>query len=144
MPESPELLFVYGTLMSGQTALPDWQAQAGATLVGKAKAPGVLYDFGRYPGAIFDPNADAPVHGELYRLEDPDAFRRLDAYEEIDPVDQQRRAFTREVVAVETEDGHMEHAWAYAYRGAILDQPVIAAGNWPEHCRNRRGADDRF
>jgi gamma-glutamylcyclotransferase (GGCT)/AIG2-like uncharacterized protein YtfP len=130
MSASSNLLFVYGTLRRGQMALPDWQNRAGAILVGAGKARGLLYSFGRYPGAIFDSRAAGFVLGELYQLNHPDPFGFLDDYEEVDPVNQQSRAFVRETVSVEIENGRTVSAWAYGYRGSVEGCPLIASGDW--------------
>ena len=127
---SCDLLFVYGTLMGGQTALPDWHKRAGARLLGAARARGRLYSFGRYPGAKFDSQADGYVHGELYRLNDVDAFSFLDEYEGLEPIDNQSRGFAREIIAVETAEGRIASAWAYVYKGSTQEVPVVRSGDW--------------
>ena len=62
-----EFLFVYGTLRSEFPHPLAKQLSTQARFVGKGSTPGLLYDFGWYPGAKFDPHARTHVIGEVSR-----------------------------------------------------------------------------
>ena len=64
----PRHLFVYGTLRRGSSGLMASQLHAATTWVGPAKARGVLYDFGSFPGAVFDPTHPGLIVGEVFGI----------------------------------------------------------------------------
>ena len=56
--------------------------RSGARLIGRASAPGALYDLGTYPGAIFAPDRKTHVAGEVFAVEPGSRLvAELDAYE---------------------------------------------------------------
>ena len=63
-----EFLFVYGTLRSEFPHPLAKRLSTQAKFVGKGSTPGLLYDFGWYPGAKFDPHARTHVIGEVFSL----------------------------------------------------------------------------
>lgn len=70
------LIFVYGTLMSGQRANHMLSA---ADYLGKFRLPDyAMYNLGRYPG--IKPLEGGCVWGEVYRVDD-EALERMDEYE---------------------------------------------------------------
>lgn len=81
-----ERLFVYGTLRSefSRNHFQHLLRQA-ATRLGMGSFRGKLFDLGGYPGAIFDPESDSTVSGELYALfpgQHQTLFKTLDEYED--------------------------------------------------------------
>lgn len=98
------LLFAYGTLMRGY----DLHAvlARGATAAGTATARGRLLDLGRYPGLI---EGAGRVHGEIYRLDDPELLPALDREEGYN--------FERRRAVVTLAGGRRVRAWLYRYRG---------------------------
>src|SRR5262245_63792883 len=75
-------LFAYGTLRPGAGhRMAAYLARRGR-LLGPARAPGRLYDLGRYPGMTGPRAADEWVRGDVYELDDPAAtLAVLDRYE---------------------------------------------------------------
>jgi gamma-glutamylcyclotransferase (GGCT)/AIG2-like uncharacterized protein YtfP len=101
---SSELLFAYGTLMRGY---PLHAVLAGqATAAGTGTARGRLLDLGRYPGLI---EGAGRVHGEIYRLDDPELLPILDREEGYN--------FERRRAIVTLANGRRVRAWLYHYRG---------------------------
>lgn len=117
-----ELLFVYGTLLSG-AGHPMHQVLArGAALVGGAVFRGRLYKVAHYPGAVVSRAPGDRVHGEVYRLRDPAAtLAVLDEYEDA--------AFERREVDV-LANGETIRAWIYLYRRPTRGLARIASGNF--------------
>ena len=78
----PQHLFVYGTLRSEFPHPLALRLKSQAKLVGKGSAPGVLYDFGWYPGAVFDADARTRVIGDVFALKNAERLlAQLDHYE---------------------------------------------------------------
>jgi gamma-glutamylcyclotransferase (GGCT)/AIG2-like uncharacterized protein YtfP len=114
---SRPLLFAYGTLMRGY-ALHDVLAR-GATFVGLGSVRGRLVDLGRYPGLVAGAGR---VHGEIYRLDDPQLLPVLDREEGYN--------FERRRALVALAGGRRARAWLYRYRGPSERAKPIPDGNY--------------
>jgi len=70
-------LFIYGTLMRGQSA---HGLLEGASFIGEAQTAAIysLRNLGDYPGLVL--GGDQAVHGEIYEIDDS-ALPHLDRYE---------------------------------------------------------------
>jgi len=83
----PDYVFVYGTLRRGEindiALAAARQGLPVPRLAGLAGVPGVLYDFGDWPGLADDAQAP-PVAGEVYEI-DPRLLPVLDEIEEYAP-----------------------------------------------------------
>lgn len=117
----PQLLFVYGTLMSNGGAE---SLLSGCEFIGKAVLYDyAMYDLGSFPGIIS--NKGEWVEGELYDIRSSD-FVRLDRYEG------EGDLYHREVVTVECASCSQQ-AWAYIYlgepEGRIMRKPWIENDN---------------
>lgn len=139
-------VFVYGTLRAGEiNDLAKAAAQRGlpaAEWVGAASVPGVLVDFGDWPGLI--PVADGRrVRGDVYRV-DPGLIALMDEIEEYVPG--KPCCFVRRDVTARLDtpaDGAHDIACQYypidpALRAAAID---IAGDDWIAHRRSRTGGD---
>jgi gamma-glutamylcyclotransferase (GGCT)/AIG2-like uncharacterized protein YtfP len=127
-------LFVYGTLLSTADHPMGRRLRREARLVGPATFRGRLYRVDWYPGVIDGDDGDV-VHGELYRLADPEsAFVWLDEFEGVtrgassvtdpDAYVRAERAVTRTHAAIETV------AWIYLYRGTPTRHSLQVEGRW--------------
>lgn len=133
---TPDLLFVYGTLLRGQTApLSRALAQFGEFL-GDATVEGELYSLGRYPGftgtdATGSQGAMAVVRGELFRVTQPDLWRAFDAYEgpEYERVVRRATVFST---------GEVLETWIYRYVGDLAGRVRIESGDWRAFCQQAR------
>jgi len=114
-------LFAYGTLRRGSTNRFARLLLERAQFVTSARAPGRLYDFGRFPGAVHSDQSDYWVHGEVHRLKDAQLLPLLDEYEGSE--------FGREIAPVETNDGGSIDCWIYWYVGPLTGR-LIASGDW--------------
>jgi gamma-glutamylcyclotransferase (GGCT)/AIG2-like uncharacterized protein YtfP len=113
------LLFVYGTLKSGQGSN---NLLAGAELVRAAQTMPLyrLYGVGWHPGLVLDRSAGEAVHGEVYAVNE-ETLARLDEYEGCP------HYFTRGFVAVADLVGDVQ---AYFFNGPIpADAP--RGDRWP-------------
>ena len=125
------LLFVYGTLMKGYGE--NWQARAGARLVGRGRIIGKLYDLGEFPGAVAGSKFRSHIHGEVYRLDNVErATALLDEYEEFQPSRPLRSLFVRRELPVTMEDGTRRLAWVYVYNRPVRESALIPSGDYRE------------
>ena len=114
----PEYLFVYGTLRRGSDNKFALMLADRAQFVGPARVPGLLYDFGRYPGAVRSHQGDHWIQGEVHRFDDPELMPLLDEYEGPE--------FERAMVSVTTG---IRECWIYWYVGPETGR-LIASGDW--------------
>lgn len=139
--ESPDRLFVYGTLMRDGGGPAHRYLAHGATYVGRGHVAGRLYDLGRYPGAVpatgpRPPDTAIPasgevVRGELYELHDPDRLlRTLDEHEGCSVRNGAPTEFYRAVVTVRADDGDDVPAWIYWYGWSVDRADRIGTGSW--------------
>ena len=100
-----QLLFVYGTLMSGRSAahMLEGKVCRGTYLLREH----AMYDLGWYPGVVRQ-NGEAVV-GEVYEIEEDD-FNRLDEYED------NGNLYCRRKLQVERAQ-EKTTAWVYIYQG---------------------------
>ena len=95
------LLFVYGTLMNDIQSMIANHLKANSHLLGEGTAKGSLFDLGRYPGFVHNPEAPGNVIGHVIQMDDPvEMLKTLDEYEGITasyPVDSEYR---RELIPV--------------------------------------------
>jgi gamma-glutamylcyclotransferase (GGCT)/AIG2-like uncharacterized protein YtfP len=134
-----EYLFAYGTLQPGLAPKSMAHATAKLRAVGAGFVRGVLYDLGRYPGAIADAGAAGRISGTVMELpDDADVLRALDDYEGFDPHSRESSEFVRERQKVEMANGGTLACWFYRYNGPADDLRRIASGEWRKH-RNQIG-----
>jgi gamma-glutamylcyclotransferase (GGCT)/AIG2-like uncharacterized protein YtfP len=128
-------LFVYGTLLSGDTGLGG-RAQRDrlareSRVIAAATVYGRLYRLGRYPGLVLNGDQSDIVHGELLELCSPMAtLAWLDDYEGIVPGDHPHNEYARRTLEVTRADGHHVMASGYVYQQPIAAKPLISNGRW--------------
>lgn len=136
--EAPALVdsvFVYGTLMRGQSRFAALGRLECCLL---ARMPGRLYDLGAFPAARL---GDGWVAGEFVRLAEPcAALERLDAIEGYLGPDCAGNLYRRELVHVDVGEGRIHPAWTYLYNEELPEGRLIASGDWRAH----QGVRDEF
>lgn len=124
-----DLLFVYGTLQRQGAAHQLLVGQA--SYLGSAWLQGRLYEVSGYPGAVLSDNSRDCIHGELYRMHQPDILlARLDEYEEIGPQYPQPHEYRRMQVSVRTALQKNHTAWTYIYTRCTVNLIRIPSGSW--------------
>ena len=125
-------LFVYGTLLKGMpTPMANFLGE-NASYIGEAYVPGLLVDLGRYPGAIYQPDAETLIYGHVFYLNKPDAtLKILDRYEDAGIGQGSRTEYRREQVPVMMGDEAIL-CWIYLYNLDPIGLPVIPEGNYLE------------
>jgi gamma-glutamylcyclotransferase (GGCT)/AIG2-like uncharacterized protein YtfP len=115
-----DLLFVYGTLMRGESN-HDYLAQERTSSIVPATIRGTLYDFGEYPGLRLE--GGGRVHGELVELATP-----AETLAVLDELEEEGHEFERTLVEVDA-DGERRVAWTYVYARETAGA-AIASGDW--------------
>ena len=129
-----DLVFFYGTLMSGFERPGRSRIDRKLTAVGRGWIKATLFDLGIYPAAI--PASDERVLGEVHRMSDVDAvLAALDEIEGYRPAQPDASLYTRVETPVTFDDGHVEQAWAYFYNAPLGGAQRIESGDYLEHLR---------
>lgn len=131
-----DLVFFYGTLMSGFKRPGRQRLDARLTPVGRGSIHAALFDVGLYPAAI--PASDASVQGELHRMTDESVLRELDDIEGFRPEQPDLSLYTRLETPVTLTDGRVETAWTYFYNAPLGNAPRIESGDYLDYLRVKR------
>jgi gamma-glutamylcyclotransferase (GGCT)/AIG2-like uncharacterized protein YtfP len=136
---TPDLLFVYGTLMRGFDHPMARLLSANADFVGEARCRGRLYLVKHYPGLVLSDDPADIVHGELYRLRAPDELlRELDMYEACGEGFAPPTEYLRRMLPVTPADDAAgaaslqapTEAWTYLYNWPVDGLPRIESGRF--------------
>ncbi|WP_459554620.1 gamma-glutamylcyclotransferase family protein [Lacunimicrobium album] len=137
-------LFVYGTLRKDYAAsLPTSQRGHRVTpydsllnpyarFHSNAKVPGLLYNFGPYPGLIHSDDLSHFVIGELHHITNEDAlWPTLDDYEGCSSTSEAPHLFTRQLTTATLDDGTQHPCWTYYYSHPLTPPArLIPSGNY--------------
>jgi gamma-glutamylcyclotransferase (GGCT)/AIG2-like uncharacterized protein YtfP len=124
-------LFVYGTLMRGYVHPMAKLLSANADFLGEASCRGRLYMVKHYPGLVLSDDASEIVHGELYRLRDPNALlREFDMYEACGEGFPEPTQYVRQMFSVTLADGAASEAWTYIYNWPVEKLKLIKSGRF--------------
>jgi gamma-glutamylcyclotransferase (GGCT)/AIG2-like uncharacterized protein YtfP len=128
------LVFFYGTLMSGFKRPGRERIDSKLTPLGRGSIRAALFDMGIYPAAV--PAADAQVTGELHLMIDPDAvLHELDEIEGFRAEEPDTSLYVRAETAVTLEDGRTETAWTYFYNAPLGGASRIESGDYLDYLK---------
>jgi gamma-glutamylcyclotransferase (GGCT)/AIG2-like uncharacterized protein YtfP len=126
-----EHLFAYGTLQPGLAPKSMAGLVARLRVIGTGFVCGVLYNLGRYPGAIADAGAAGRISGVVLELpDDPAILLALDEFEGFDPQSPGNSEFVRERQRVELATGETLECWFYRYNREVEERWQIVSGDW--------------
>ena len=131
-----DLVFFYGTLMTGFKRAGRSRIDSKLTPVGRGWMAATLFDLGIYPAAI--PASDSRVRGEIYRMFDSASV--LDALDEIEgfrPGRPDESLYTRVEAPVTFDDGHVASAWVYFYNAPLGRAQRIESGDYLRHLQQK-------
>jgi gamma-glutamylcyclotransferase (GGCT)/AIG2-like uncharacterized protein YtfP len=129
-----DLVFFYGTLMTGFKRAGRSRIDSKLTPVGRGWMAATLFDLGIYPAAI--PASDSRVWGEAHRMLDRDAvLAALDEIEGFRPSQPDTSLYRRVETPITFEDGHVEVAWAYFYNAPLGQAQRIESGDYLEYLK---------
>nr|WP_041757347.1 gamma-glutamylcyclotransferase family protein [Bradyrhizobium sp. ORS 278] len=128
---TPDLLFVYGTLMRGFDHPMARLLSAHADFIAEASCCGRLYRIQHYPGLVLSEDAADQVQGELFRLRQPEPMlREFDMYEACGEGFAQPTEYLRQRLDVTLADGSVREAWTYVYNWPVDEASRIASGRF--------------
>ena len=128
------LVFFYGTLMSGFQRAGREPVNHELKLVGRGWISAALFDLGIYPAAV--PAEDSQVRGELYQMLEPNrVLRVLDEIEGYRSTEPDASLYTRVQRRVTLDDGRLTPAWVYFYNAPLGRAERIESGDYREHLK---------
>jgi gamma-glutamylcyclotransferase (GGCT)/AIG2-like uncharacterized protein YtfP len=131
-----DLVFFYGTLMSGFERPGRVRLEQALKPMGRGSIAAALFDLGIYPAAI--PAADGQVWGEVHQMLDTDAvLTTLDEIEGYSQAEPDSSLYRRVEIPVTFEDGHTATAWVYFYNAPLGRAERIASGDYLRHLKIR-------
>ena len=132
-----DLVFFYGTLMSGFRRPGRTRVDLALEPVGHGSIQAVLFDLGIYPAAI--PATNSRVVGEVHRLLHPGAvLQALDEIEGYRPEQPDASLYVRRETPVTMDDGRVEPAWVYFYNAPLGGAQRIESGDYLEYLKVKR------
>ena len=131
-----DLVFFYGTLMSGFKRPGRQRLDARLTPIGRGSIHAALYDVGLYPAAV--PASDASVQGEIHRMSDESVLHELDEIEGFRPEQPDASLYLRLETPVTLTDGRTATAWTYFYNAPLGNAPRIESGDYLDYLRVKR------
>ncbi len=131
-----DLVFFYGTLMSGFQRPGRTRLDHVLVPKGRGWIRGALFDLGLYPAAI--PAAEGKVWGEIHEMADAEAvLAELDEIEGYRVAEPDRSLYLRKMAPVTLVDGRVMDAWAYFYNAPLGRAERIESGDYLEHLKVR-------
>jgi gamma-glutamylcyclotransferase (GGCT)/AIG2-like uncharacterized protein YtfP len=131
-----DLVFFYGTLMSGFSRPGRARLDHSLKPIGRGWISAALFDLGIYPAAI--PAHDTRVWGEVHRMLDAEAvLTSLDEIEGYSSAEPDASLYTRAEIPVTFDDGRVVNAWVYFYNAPLGRAERIESGDYLEHLRVR-------
>ena len=129
-----DLVFFYGTLMSGFHRPGRSRLDRMLKPVGRGWVQAALYDLGVYPAAI--PAQDGLVWGEVHQMIDAESVLSvLDEIEGHNEGELDTSLYTRQETPVTFEHGHVALAWVYFYNALLGRSERISSGDYLEHLK---------
>jgi gamma-glutamylcyclotransferase (GGCT)/AIG2-like uncharacterized protein YtfP len=129
-----DLVFFYGTLMSGFERAGRARIDPKLEPQGRGWIRAALFDLGIYPAAV--PADDARAWGEVHRMLDvPAVLAALDTIEGYRPSEPDASLYIRVETPVTFEDGRVAQAWAYFYNAPLGRAQRIESGDYLEHLK---------
>lgn len=141
MHPNTQLLFVYGSLLSGFKSPAYEYIFQHFNFLGEGKVKGTIYDLGEY--AVGTNNETGRfIKGELYEIKHPHEWSfilaQLDDYEGLNPDDEGIADFKRSVVEVTLNDGSTKQAWIYWFIGDINNRPIVPLESMIEYWHQKK------
>ncbi len=131
-----DLVFFYGTLMSGFQRPGRARLDRVLTPVARGWIHAALFDLGIYPAAV--PASDSRVWGEVHHMLDSDSvLATLDEIEGFSISEPDKSLYLREEIPVMFDDGRVANAWVYFYNAPLGRAERINSGDYLEHLKVR-------
>jgi gamma-glutamylcyclotransferase (GGCT)/AIG2-like uncharacterized protein YtfP len=129
-----DLVFFYGTLMSGFRRPGRQRIDSELQPEGRGSIQAALFDLGIYPAAV--PASDSRVWGEVYQMRNPElVLGELDEIEGYRASEPDASLYTRVETPVTLEDGRVADAWVYFYNAPLGRAERISSGDYLQHLK---------
>jgi gamma-glutamylcyclotransferase (GGCT)/AIG2-like uncharacterized protein YtfP len=129
-----DLVFFYGTLMSGFKRPGRSRIDQKIEAVGRGWIRAALFDLGIYPAAI--PSADGKVWGEVYRMIDSTAvLTALDEIEGYRASEPDTSLYVRAEAPAVLDDGATASVWVYFYNAPLGRAQRVESGDYLQHLK---------
>ena len=131
-----DLVFFYGTLMTGFDRRRRAGIEGKLTYTGRGWIRASLFDLGIYPAAV--PASEGSVWGEVYQMTDPQGVLSiLDEIEGYSAAAPDHSLYLREQTLATLDDGRTVEVWVYFYNAPLGRAPQITSGDYLDHVRVR-------
>jgi len=131
-----DLVFFYGTLMTGFDRRRRLGIEAKLRYRGRGWIAGALFDLGLYPAAV--PASDGRVWGEVFEVVEPErVLPALDEAEGYRASEPDSSLYIRRPVRVNLPDNEDDEAWVYFYNAPLGKAPRIPSGDYLEYLNVR-------
>jgi gamma-glutamylcyclotransferase (GGCT)/AIG2-like uncharacterized protein YtfP len=131
-----DLVFFYGTLMTGFERRRRLGIDAKMRYRGRGWIQAALFDVGLYPAAV--PAGEGRVWGEVFELVEPDtvlaALDEIEGYRSAEP---DASLYLRQQASVTLPGNEREDAWVYFYNAPLGKAPRIESGDYLEYLNLR-------
>lgn len=129
-------LFVYGTLLRYSGSEVSEFLHRNSQFVSSGSFPGKLFDVSGYPGAIYLPDEQTRVSGNILEISSPESvFAVLDLYEEFDAQFPEPNEYVRKRIPVRSVSGEIFDCWVYIYNWPVDDLSQITSGDYQKYRR---------
>jgi gamma-glutamylcyclotransferase (GGCT)/AIG2-like uncharacterized protein YtfP len=129
-----DLVFFYGTLMTGFDRRRRIGIDPKMRYRGRGWIQAALFDLGIYPAAV--PAADGRVWGEVFEMIEPaEVLGALDEIEGYRANEPDTSLYLRTVVPVHLPDGASSETWVYFYNAPLGRAPQITSGDYLEYLK---------
>lgn len=130
-------LIVYGTLRPPFTNPATQFLRQRSRYLGNAAFPGLLFDLGSYPGAIYQPDGITRVTGAVYDIgSDKQAILAyLDDYEGVGELFDWPNEYVRLLIPVYCRQAVI-NCWVYLYNLSTAEKPLITSGDYVRYSLN--------
>lgn len=131
MIQNPDYLLVYGTLRPPFTNEAAQFLYQHSCYLGEATFPGLLFDMGSYPGAIYRAQAATQVQGTLYNIGAKKAaiLYYLDDYEGIGSHYALPHEYIRTVITARFNKEQVD-CWIYLFNLPTAQKQLITSGDY--------------
>lgn len=131
MDQHPDYLLVYGTLRSSFTNEAAQFLHRHSRYVSEVTFPGLLFDMGSYPGAVYQPDSASRVAGTVYDIgENKSAILAyLDDYEGIGSNYALPHEYIRTVTPARFDNGRID-CWVYLLNLPTAQRRIIPSGDF--------------
>lgn len=128
---SGEFIFVYGTLRKEFPSSISAVLDRYCDFLSPGHMQGKMYEVGEYPGVIESDNPEDVVHGDIYRIIDPEiVLTVLDEYEGCAEKFSRPHEYVRKKKTVSMPGGESLFAWVYIYNHDVAGFRRIKRGDY--------------